>query len=668
VNSISRTENRIGKESECHDDVRQFSSPFLTQMLLLMFYDIGFHSDGASSSFKPKLKKSNASQAKHPTSSTAEPAQTEVAEVDLTPPDGQVDITPVVDDLMPGLTSEAFSPEISRPKAPVDNRSDFERNNDLIASGSTASQSQSLAYSGPQIFDPASAEEAILSSAVNASSIPASSQFFPRDPSSSFPSFKSSSQRSPSSGFTAPSSIPQPSQPPIKKAAIPSHLLPKAHVIKPLATAPTFITNREPGTSISTPAAPPTTNRQQASDDEDLAPSPAKKPSAEKPKIKAKSVVKPKKLTAKEKGKGNAIDQNKEPENRSLRVPRKAARHAGAKLKEDRNGLSASSDDDDGDGYVPPEPRHHGEAEQDDIDAEMMPPPAAQKPKRKPAIKRTKRKKATKVNTDGEEVTDSEAEELAASQRSRKKKPIGRAKASKIDLMMQAGDDEGVDGEEGEEEGEDEDGNEKQRKRPKIAPLLVVDPGKTTMFELANSRDILQGRVSARFESDQIMTKNKKDARKLARDRMKARKARREAGEPSDDEEDLAEAAAAAESRAGSEAPSMRAPSATPSANGMKRNPSTASTPRAGSPARLARFDVVMFDEEDKDAGPKEPRLDEDGYEMDSDEEEDDGHDIVESQYAPQMRIVDGQMVIDDASLEIDRSKDVSFVLVFVSI
>lgn len=69
-------------------------------------------------------------------------------------------------------------------------------------------------------------------------------------------------------------------------------------------------------------------------------------------------------------------------------------------------------------------------------------------------------------------------------------------------------------------------------------------------------------------------------------------------------------------------------------------------------------------EEEDDDDGKKadgEGQEDEDEQGGDDEGEGDEYGGLVESQYAPQMRIVDGQLVIDESSLVVDRALDVSY-------
>lgn len=278
------------------------------------------------------------------------------------------------------------------------------------------------------------------------------------------------------------------------------------------------------------------------------------------------------------------------------------------------------------------------------------------------------------INSEGEEISDHETAIQAP-----KRRKIGRAKAGKFDLLLQedaedvaaaegplpAGDEDPAEAEEeadaGEEAGEGEEGegdqaHPKRIRASRAKPLTVVDPTKTKMSDLANPRDVLQGRTSSRFAADQVKAGNKKVARKLQRDKMKRREERRLQGLPEEVEED------------GDEENMAKAPDSPPGTR--------PGTPRLDKGKGLERdifsrgAALLRGGDSDDDSvvggyGERVTRYNDDGDEIDSEEEEEDDDDdggalMVETQYAPQMRLVDGQMVLDDASLEVDRATDVS--------
>ncbi|KAK4704749.1 transcription factor TFIIIB component B'', partial [Phenoliferia sp. Uapishka_3] len=314
-------------------------------------------------------------------------------------------------------------------------------------------------------------------------------------------------------------------------------------------------------------------------------------------------------------------------------------------------------------------PNATGEGEGGDgPDGPMLPPTTTAKAKKPRAPRKPKAKVPLPIGSDGEvDVYD----ELAPKKRRRKNKTGERVKPSQMDIALfgtpaSEDDEEGGSGEDGvvgsssSEEDDTEasmeegsDGEMKYRKRKKvktgkkakkgrqkIPERVTVDPDVTTMSFLSTARDIVGGRMSERGKQLARKADDKKQARKDARAKMRDRAARRKRGEDvSDDEQDTgsnAGKASAANSRRGSPAASMR---------------SDPAGPRAGSPAlldavaaALGRGDIDLMD----NLGGKE-----NDNAADSD---DDYGDLVETEYAPQMRIVDGELVIDDASLEIDRA------------
>ena len=128
--------------------------------------------------------------------------------------------------------------------------------------------------------------------------------------------------------------------------------------------------------------------------------------------------------------------------------------------------------------------------------------------------------------------------------------------------------------------------------------------------------------------------------------------ARKKRGESvSDDDEADQDPAANADGKRS--ATTSRRGSPTPS-NGSRRS---TPGPRQGSPALLDAVAAAMgrgdIDLMDKLAGKENDNVTVAG----SDDEDEDGYgELVETEYAPQMRIVDGELVIDEASLEVDRA------------
>ena len=209
------------------------------------------------------------------------------------------------------------------------------------------------------------------------------------------------------------------------------------------------------------------------------------------------------------------------------------------------------------------------------------------------------------------------------------------------------------------EEGSDGEMHPQRRKKVKRAKgrraspeRINVDPATTTMFDLATARDTLAGRVSERGKELTRKVEQKRLQRKAARQRMRDRAARKKRGESvSDDDEADQDPAANADGKRS--ATTSRRGSPTPS-NGSRRS---TPGPRQGSPALLDAVAAAMgrgdIDLMDKLAGKENDNVTVAG----SDDEDEDGYgELVETEYAPQMRIVDGELVIDEASLEVDRA------------
>lgn len=287
-----------------------------------------------------------------------------------------------------------------------------------------------------------------------------------------------------------------------------------------------------------------------------------------------------------------------------------------------------------------PKPRAEGKGkvravEGDEVDADgdsaMAPPP---KPKRKRAPPKPK----VVVTGSGSDEDDTPALK-------RFKHNVGRKKATKTDLEVfgsqsPSGSEAGSDDDE--ERGSDESTPPVRKKKVKLTKKeitrVIVDAETTTMFELANPRDVIGGRVSERFVVLQGRAQQQKQARKEARMRMKERAARRARGEETESEEEEA-GVEKAETVAGSER-------GTPA-------------PRKGSPALLDAVAMAIGRGDLENSQGEEADKEKQAKDDDDEEDSDDVGELVETQYAPQMRIVDGKLVIDDASLEVDRSLDV---------
>ncbi|KAL8276375.1 hypothetical protein RQP46_011220 [Phenoliferia psychrophenolica] len=306
-------------------------------------------------------------------------------------------------------------------------------------------------------------------------------------------------------------------------------------------------------------------------------------------------------------------------------------------------------------------------------DGPMLPPPAKAKRVRNPR----QPKVAPPVNSDGEVDAYDAAQ---PKKRKRKNKTGERVQASKMDIALfgtpaedGSGDDDND--EDAEDEGESSsseeddpdlsaeegsDGEMRPRRRKKLVRTkrrhnkkkkrtgsperVAVDEDVTTMSQLATARDSLSGRVSSRGMELMIKVEEKKRARRDARAKMRIRAAkntRRARGESvSEDEDDEDEDLVNSVDKR-SQTPSRKG-SPTPSLAGS-RNATPGPAPRIGSPAAL---NLGADKENDGTAGSQAGEEDDD----------DDYGDLVETEYAPQMRIVDGELVIDDSSLEVDRS------------
>lgn len=175
-----------------------------------------------------------------------------------------------------------------------------------------------------------------------------------------------------------------------------------------------------------------------------------------------------------------------------------------------------------------------------------------------------------------------------------------------------------------------------RRKTTREKARITVDPVFTTMSQIATTKDLVWGRESSRGRELTKVVATRKQQRKEARERQKQKLLARARGEVVDDdeEEDIIDKG-----------------SATP----VERS-------RPGSPAALALLANADDDEMERDArqvAAGDKGSDDEGTTKgDADEDEDDFGELTETLYVPQMRLVDGQMVIDDASLEVDRALD----------
>ncbi|GAA5962216.1 hypothetical protein JCM3765_003903 [Sporobolomyces pararoseus] len=321
------------------------------------------------------------------------------------------------------------------------------------------------------------------------------------------------------------------------------------------------------------------------------------------------------------------------------------------------------------------------EEEEDQLEEEVIENRPARVPK---TARRTKVQKAQKVTEDGESSED-EWDTMKKKKRRSRKAP---KKRGVVDEMLFGDDDSDDsspdDGEyspgEGDGSGSDRDGgkrkaqkrvapprkeNEPERKQKKQKqkrgdsdPLPPVNPTQTTMSQLAAvDPDFEIGRPSERtlfFEKQKV---DKKEAMKLKRIKMKQRRDRRIAGLPSDSEAEGQEGAGVGDNgtnskgkeKAGSKETSpqvLDAAKAMALIGGARQDGDDDDEPSGGEGAGGGEIATTPKDGEEEDA--EEEAEEEDG---------DDYGDLAETTFAPQMRIVDGVLVLDEDSLQIDRSK-----------
>lgn len=281
---------------------------------------------------------------------------------------------------------------------------------------------------------------------------------------------------------------------------------------------------------------------------------------------------------------------------------------------------------------------------------------------------------------DAEGSADDGDEQPKKKKRNAPKKSVKKGKATKKGKKAATGDaaEEGLDGAgEGNSDAEaEEDGDGGSPRAGSPEPLPPVEPDETTMATLADPvPKVSIGRPSQRTiffeEREQRIKAERKKLLKLKRERMK----RIKKGLPvTDDENEGDQTPVAAANRAGDGA-------AGPDADGGGEDlpVNNADEEEAGGVNQLFRLPSLGADEDDdaaaENGGPFSgldainvamaargenagESGDEDGGNGDDDEEDDAG--FQETEWAPQMRIVDGQLVLDESSLQVERGGAVS--------
>ncbi|KWU47432.1 hypothetical protein RHOSPDRAFT_30857 [Rhodotorula sp. JG-1b] len=275
---------------------------------------------------------------------------------------------------------------------------------------------------------------------------------------------------------------------------------------------------------------------------------------------------------------------------------------------------------------------------------------------------------------DAEGSADDGDEQPKKKKRSAPKKTVKKGKAAKKGKKAATGDaaEEGRDGVgEGNSDAEDGDGASPRAESPE--PLPPVEPDETTMATLADPRPKVSiGRPSQRTiffeEREQRVKAERKKLLKLKRERMK----RIKKGLPVTDDENEGDQtpAAAANNRNGDGAAGSDA-----EGGGEDLPVNNADDEDAGSVDQRFRLPSLGADEDVDDAAAENGGPfsgldainaamaargendggsgDEDGGNGDEDEEDDAG--FQETEWAPQMRIVDGQLVLDESSLQVER-------------
>uniref|UniRef100_A0A0K3CBH1 BY PROTMAP: gi/342321017/gb/EGU12955.1/ Proteophosphoglycan ppg4 [Rhodotorula glutinis ATCC 204091] n=2 Tax=Rhodotorula toruloides TaxID=5286 RepID=A0A0K3CBH1_RHOTO len=348
-----------------------------------------------------------------------------------------------------------------------------------------------------------------------------------------------------------------------------------------------------------------------------------------------------------------------------------------------------------------PEPEAEG-AEADGADGgdeeqeEAAPPakkrkaPATKKkaaPKKTPAAKKGKGK-AKDIPVDGEQdepaangeggegdEEEDDVDEYDKRKPKKRKKAARKPKKGKADAFLFGSDDEDTEaGAEGDEAGagdeEGEEGAPKKKSAKKAKELPAVDPGETLMAMLADPvPKVSIGRPSERtLFFEQRAKDHKKDRMKAKREKMKKRA---KGGEASGDEQDDEQAengdggAGGADAEGGASEAGRDGTPAVAVQDKDKGKEKEAAPAATGDDDFFAAMGMRQMEEDDDEGAARNDQQMErssvngDGAGSDAggsrngDGEEEDG--FAEMHYAPQMRIIDGQLVLDEQSLQIDR-------------
>ena len=277
---------------------------------------------------------------------------------------------------------------------------------------------------------------------------------------------------------------------------------------------------------------------------------------------------------------------------------------------------------------------------------------------------------------DGQSSSEDEYDKIKPKKR-RVRAPPKRGKVDEMLFGDAESDGNGSEDGEGEVEagsdGEPRKGRKKRSKKDVDEPLPIVDPSQTTMSQLADPNlkfDL--GRPSERtlfFEKQKV---DRKTALKLKRQKMKARQKRKEQGLDSGSEDDPVDGnGARGEVLPGTTRDKGKGRAMADGLGSRETSPQVLDAAKAmaliggirgmdqddgrDQSAGSEHGDSAMTD---AIAGSSRKQTVEDEEKMDeTDDGEDDYGDLVETTYAPQMRIVNGQLVIDEESLQIDRSQ-----------
>lgn len=282
---------------------------------------------------------------------------------------------------------------------------------------------------------------------------------------------------------------------------------------------------------------------------------------------------------------------------------------------------------------------------------------------------------------DAEGSADDGDEQPKKKKRNAPKKTVKKGKAAKKSKKAVTGDaaEQGQDGagEVNSDAEVDEDGDGASPRAESPEPLPPVEPDETTMAVLADPRPKVSiGRPSQRTiffeEREQRVKAERKKLLKLKRERMK----RIKKGLPvTDDENEGDQTPAAAANRNGDDA--AAGSDAEDGGEDLAVNNADDEDAGGGVDQRF-RLPSLGADEDDdaaaENGGPfsgldainaamaargenEGGSGDEDGGNGDEDEEDDAG--FQETEWAPQMRIVDGQLVLDESSLQVERGGNV---------